>query len=102
MPHPVAVDARLHRDEPLDDLELAHLHGEERDGLLLGERGVRGDVERERGLAEARPAGEDDEVRLLEPAGLLVERLEAGRDADLLVLAAGHDLLGEELERDAE
>jgi hypothetical protein len=43
--------------------------------------GVEGDVGGERGLAHARAAGEDDEIAVVEAAGLGVDQLEAGGDA---------------------
>ena len=50
-------------------------------GSFVVQRDVLGDVQRERGLAHARPPGDDDEVARLQPRGHLVEVGEAGRHA---------------------
>ena len=50
--------------------------------LLLADRHVLGDVEREAGLAHARPAGDDDQVAAVEAVGDAVEVDEAGGHAD--------------------
>ncbi len=50
-------------------------------GALLVHRDVLADVQRERGLAHARPAGDDHEVALLQPGGHGVEIAVAGRHA---------------------
>ena len=49
--------------------------------LEVAARGVERDVGGERGLAHARAAGEDDQVRIVEAAGLGVDRIEAGGEA---------------------
>ena len=51
------------------------------DRLAFPDRGVLGEVEREAGLADAGPGGQDDQVRLLEPGGQRVEVGEPGADA---------------------
>jgi hypothetical protein len=74
------VDARLAREHALDERVLAHLEREEGDALLLGDRHVLRDVERERRLAHRRASRDDHQVRRLEPARHLVEVAEPRRD----------------------
>ena len=69
-----------------DELLLAHLEAEDADGLALAHGGVLREVEREARLTDAGPGGEDDQVRLLEPAGQRVQVREAGADAADLAL----------------
>ena len=75
----LALDARLRGDEALRELGLRHLEREQRDGLVVLDRGVLGDVADERALAHRRTRGDDDQVAGLEAAGDLVEVLEARR-----------------------
>ena len=72
-PELVAVDPRPRREQPLDQLQLAHLEADEQDGLLQLADDVLADVQGERRLPHARPGREDDELRPLEAAGDLVE-----------------------------
>ena len=69
------------REQPQHELLLAHLEAEDADALLVADRRVLGDVEREARLADRRAGGEDHEVALLEPGGQRVEVAEAGADA---------------------
>ena len=75
------VDVGDAREQAQDQLLLAHLEAEHADALLLLDRGVLGDVEREARLADGRPGGEDDQVALLEAGRERVEVGEAGPDA---------------------
>ena len=52
-----------------------------------GARDIVGDVGGERGLAHAGTAGDDDQVRLLQPAHLAVEIVQAGGEAGQLAVA---------------
>ena len=63
------------------ELLLAHLEAEHADRLLLADRGVLGDVEREARLADGRAGRDDDQVALLEAGRQLVQVQEARRDA---------------------
>src|SRR5438034_987470 len=99
--HPVPVDLGAHRDQALHDLHLAHLHREERAGLLLHDGGVLDDVERETRLAKTRTACDQDQIGGLQTAGLLVDRLDSGADTDAEV-AARVDLLGIAAQRDVQ
>src|SRR4029079_4534124 len=67
-------------------LLLGHLEGEDTDGLARLARGLLRDVEAERGLAHGRACRDDDQIALLQAAGLRVEVHEAGGQA-------GHELL---------
>src|SRR5262245_57244853 len=73
-------DARLGREQSLGELEVTHLHREEQDGAVDGERAVERGAERERRLALAGARGEDIQRRRLEPEQQLVEVMEAGCD----------------------
>src|SRR4029077_3797441 len=99
---PVAVDLRVHRDESLDHLELAHFQREDRAGLPRAERGVLDEAQREARLPKARAARDEDEVGRLQAAGLRVERLQSGQDAGLGLVAALLDLRDVPIERDLE
>ena len=55
------------------ELLLAHLEREDADRLALADRRVLRDVQREAGLADAGPGGEDDQVALLQSAGQRVQ-----------------------------
>ncbi len=89
------LDARLGAHEPLRDLDLGHLEREDRDRdpVLHGE--VRRDPERERRLAHARAAGDDDEVARLEAGRHRVDVAEPGGRAGHLAAGLVHlrDLL---------
>src|SRR5688572_819957 len=98
----VAIDLRGHRDEPLHELELAHLHREHSAGLSKDDRGVLHEAQREARLAETGATREEDEIRWLEPARLGVERGNAGRHADVLIVAPLRDLIRVSLQRDVE
>ncbi len=63
---------------PLDDLPAGHLQFEEGHGLLFLDGDVGGDVGRKGGLAHPRPATEDNEIRLLESVGVLVDVVKPG------------------------
>ena len=84
----VASTPRFHREQPLGELERAHLHREEDDRPA----GLGGDVarhaEREAGLPHAGAGGEDHEVRALQPVQHLVDLVEAGGHADELAVVA--------------
>ena len=80
-PEALAVDVRDAREQPQDELLLAHLEAEDADALLLADRRVLGDVEREARLADAGPGRDDDEVALLEAGRQRIEVREAGPDA---------------------
>ena len=67
-----AAGANLLLVEPADrahqshgELRCAHFHAEDRNRHLEHQRDVFGDVQRQRGLAHAGPAGNDDQVALL-------------------------------------
>ena len=80
--------ARHFEREETDDAAIHRLHRAV--GLQLAAislRNVVGDVGRERGLAHGRAAGEDDQIRRLQSAHLLVEVVEAGRDAGKMPVA---------------
>ena len=66
------------REEPEDELLLAHLEAEDADTLLLVDRRMLGDVEREARLADAGASRDDDEVALLEARRQRIEVGEAG------------------------
>ena len=68
------------------ELLLAHLEAEDADDLLLGHRGVLGEVQREAGLADRRAGRDEDEVGLLEARRHRVEVGEARADAADLAL----------------
>ena len=53
----------------------------------IGARDVEGDIGRERGLAHAGAPGDDDEVGRLQAAQLVIEIVEAGRDAAEVAVA---------------
>ena len=86
----VGVDVRLAADEPLHERLARHLEREDDDRLAGQHRGVAGDVERERGLADRGAGGEDDQLAGLQTLGQGVELGEVGRHAgdELLVLDA--------------
>ena len=77
----VLVEAPDRADQPQRELRGAHFHREDDDRQPGRERDVLADVERERGLAHARPSGDDDEVARLQAGGHPVEIAEAGRHA---------------------
>ena len=87
-PEPGVVHARLGAEHPQHELLLGHLEGEDGHADPM-ERGVDRDVERERGLAHARPAGDDEQVRGLETGGQLVEVVIARRHPGDHSLALG-------------
>ena len=72
----------LGREHAERQLLLAHLEREDADRLVLPDRHVLGDVERQTRLAHSGAAGDDDQVRRIEPAAHLVEVGEARRQAD--------------------
>jgi hypothetical protein len=86
------TDARLFGQDTRGELVRAHFQAEEGDrradrilggdaiGLVAPQPvgRIEGDVGDERGLAHARAAGEDDKVRIVQPADLLVHRGKAG------------------------
>ena len=74
------------RQQAQDELLLAHLEAEDADDLLLVDRGVLGEVEREARLADRRSRGDEDEVGSLEARRHRVEVGEAGADAADLAL----------------
>src|SRR5512137_1220963 len=71
--HVALVDATERRNHAERELLTRHFHREDRDRLVVGDRRVLGDVERERRLAHRRPARDDDEIARLQPGGHLVE-----------------------------
>ena len=81
-PQPLRVDRGDARQQAQDQLLLAHLQAEDADRLALANGRVLGDVEREAGLADAGPGGQDDQVAGLEAGGQLVQVREARGDAD--------------------
>ncbi len=80
------VDVGDRAEQAQDELLLAHLEAEDADRAALSDRGVLGDVERQRRLADGRPGGDDDQVRPLQPGRQGVEVLEAGSNAADLTL----------------
>ena len=74
--------------EEADDAAVDGLHRAVRLDLAAPRLGdVEGDVGGERGLAHARAAGEDDEVRRLQPAHQPVEIVEPGGEAGEMAVA---------------
>ncbi len=92
-----AGDVGLGRQDPQRQLLLAHLEREDADRQPLVEGGILGHVERQRGLAHAGAAGDDDQVGGAQAARLVVQVVEAGGHADQAVggplLEVGHGLL---------
>jgi hypothetical protein len=81
------VGPRLRAQQALDELVARHFEAEHADLAAVQERRVLGDVERERRLAHARAAGDDDEIARLQAGGLVVEVGEArGHAGDVLAL----------------
>ena len=76
---PVPGDARRGAQHPHPDLVARHLEGEHGDRSAVRGDVVR-DVDRERGLPDARSGGDDHEVVGLEPRRQLVEVSEARRE----------------------
>src|SRR5439155_25546281 len=99
--HAIAIDLGSHGDEALHDLHLAHLHRDHRAGLVLDDRSVLHDVQRETRLPEPGSAGDEDEVGRLQASGLLVERLETRLDPDAQI-ASRIDLFRIATQRDIE
>ena len=93
----LGVDLALGAHEPRGHLLARHLEREDRDRHALADADVRGDVERERGLAHARAGGEHDQVGVLEAGGEVVELAEAAGDAGQVAAVVGE--LGEAVER---
>jgi hypothetical protein len=85
---PVAGDPRLAGQVAVDELAFAHLQRGDDDRAALVESDVLGDVERQAGLADARPGGQHDEVAGLQSADRGVEPVEAGGQADDSAVAA--------------
>jgi len=79
---PLRVDGGDARKQAQDELLLAHFQAEDADRLALAHRGMFGDVEREAGLADARPGRQHDQVARLEAGRELVQVREARGDAD--------------------
>jgi hypothetical protein len=69
----VDIHRGLNRENALDDLLCLHLQGKDPNRPPVQYRGRMRDAERERGFAEARPGGHDDQVRALKSSGELVE-----------------------------
>ena len=67
------VDAADRRNHAKRELLARHFHAEHGDRGLVSNRRVFRDVERERGLAHGRAAGDDHEIAGLQPRGHLVE-----------------------------
>ena len=79
LPQLVAVELGLDAQEPLGQFQPRLLQAEQQYAVLRGRNGE-GEVADERGLPHARPGREDDQLRRLEPAGDVVESVEAGRN----------------------
>ena len=79
--HLVLIEPPHRTDQSHRQLHRAHFHAEHRNRQSGRERDVLADVERERGLAHARPAGDDNEIALLQSRGHVIEIGEAGRHA---------------------
>ena len=75
------VDERLGAEHAQRELLLRHLEREDRNRDVGLQRRVRRDVEGERGLSHAGPAGNDDQIRALKARRQPVEVVEAGRHA---------------------
>ena len=84
-PQLLGVDLGFGREEPLRELERAHLHREEQHGAPLDRGDTPGEAERERGLAHRRPSREHDEGRRLEPHQEVVDVEESGANPDDVV-----------------
>ncbi len=67
-PHPPAIHPGFRAHHAVDHFHLGHLQAEDGHALVLVDRHVAGDVERERGLAHRRPSRQDDQIGGLEPA----------------------------------
>ncbi len=111
----VAGDARVLGQQAGGELVGAHLEREDGDGaarlhplpLLVGFAqqglgGAEGDLRGERGLAHAGAAGEDQQIRAMQAAGLGIEVAQAGGEAGDAAgggegAAGGHDRLGQRL-----
>ena len=70
----VAVHPGSGREQPLDQLELAHFQADEQDGLLQLADDVLADVQGERRFSHARSGGQDDELGAVEAAGDMASR----------------------------
>ena len=80
-PEPLRIDVADRRQQPQDELLLAHLEAEDADRATVADGGVLGDIQREARLADRWSGREDDEVALLEPCRQGVQLGEAGPDA---------------------
>ena len=83
---PIPGHAGGRAEHPHPDLVPRHLEGEHRDRPATHRHVVR-DVDRERGLPDTRPGGDDHEVPGLEPRGELVEVSEPGGEPRVRRLA---------------
>ena len=68
-------------DEAVDELYIAHLEREERDGCVVGDGHILSHGEDEGGLTHGGTDGDDDEVGILPAAGDFVEFVVAGLEA---------------------
>ncbi len=73
------VHAGLRGQHARRQLFLGHFQRENRDGNAHLQGGILGDVQGKGGLAHARPAGDDDQIGVLEPRGDVVDLVETGR-----------------------
>ena len=88
----VGVDPPLRAEHALGQFEAGHFQAHKQRGHVGLDGHVFGHVGGQRGLAHARPGGQHHELRVVQPAGQIVEVLEAGGHAHpFAVLQAGVD-----------
>src|SRR5215469_624855 len=83
----VRVNLRHRRDQPLQQRFLGHLQAEHRDRLAAANGDVFHQVQRQRGFSLRRPRRENEQLRMLEAGGELVQfRIAGGNPGDALAL----------------
>ncbi len=84
----VRVHARLGREQAQQQRLLRHFQAEDRHGLLLAQRDVSRDVQREGRLSHRRARREDDQLGRLQAGGFVVEtRIAGGEPGDAAAFA---------------